>query len=114
MDLAALRYALKVQEAIDAAEAVQATMHDERCLMATQLLTEAQQAATQLLQAATNACSAEEVAAATELASNAAWAASCHTSSRLRDHIRTMRTPHPPTAAVPAMNRSYHYKFRYA
>ena len=64
MDLTALRYALKVQEANDAAEAVQVAMHDERCLTATQLLTDAQQAATQLLQSATNACSAEEVAAA--------------------------------------------------
>ena len=38
VDLAALRYALAVQEAIDAAEAVQAAMHDKRCLTATQLL----------------------------------------------------------------------------
>ena len=64
MDLAALRYALKVQEAIDAAEATQAASSDDAQLAAAQPLTDAQQAATQLLQAATNACSAEEVAAA--------------------------------------------------
>ena len=42
MDLTARRYALAVQEAIDAAEALavqlQAAMHDKRCLTATQLL----------------------------------------------------------------------------
>ena len=52
VDLAALRYALAVQEAIDAAEAVQAAMHDERGPTATQLLADAQRAATPLLQAA--------------------------------------------------------------
>ena len=77
VDLAALRYALAVQEAIDAAEAVQAAMHDERCvcLTATQLLADAQQAATALLQAATNACRAEEVAAARAEAERAIEAA---------------------------------------
>ena len=49
VDLAALRYALQVQEAIDATDA----MHED-----------VQQAATQLLQAATNACSAQDVAVA--------------------------------------------------
>ena len=75
VDLAALRYALAVQEAIDAAEAVQAAMHDKRCLTATQLLADAQQAATALLQAATNACRAEEVAAARAEAERAIEAA---------------------------------------
>ena len=75
VDLAALRYALAVQEAIDAAEAVQAAMHDERCPTATQLLADAQQAATALLQAATNACRAEEVAAARAEAERAIEAA---------------------------------------
>ena len=74
VDLAALRYALAVQEAIDAAEAVQAAM-DERCPTATQLLADAQQAATALLQAATNACRAEEVAAARAEAERAIEAA---------------------------------------
>ena len=74
VDLAALRYALAVQEAIDAAEAVQAAM-DEHCPTATQLLTDAQQAATALLQAATNACRAEEVAAARAEAERAIEAA---------------------------------------
>ena len=75
VDLTALRYALAVQEAIDAAEAVQAAMHDKRCLTATQLLADAQQAATALLQAATNACRAEEVAAARAEAERAIEAA---------------------------------------
>ena len=64
-----------MQEAIDAAEAVQAAMHDERCPTATQLLADAQQAATALLQAATNACRAEEVAAARAEAERAIEAA---------------------------------------
>ena len=51
VDLAALRYALRAQEAIDAAEA----MHE---------VIDAQQATTHLLQAATNACSVKEVSLA--------------------------------------------------